>query len=633
MPKIEILEKDLTTPGVVSESTDIIYIPGFVDTAQEELYRKDVELNEDGTPKVGTDGKPMYKKTYIGLNYHEPKLFNSVAEFVSLCGKQPATFTTDQKYSDLSVVSKDGTVSCPFTSDSRDVSDIMFVSGEADPAYVMAKELLASGISVMYERMNPNVDGDVAVYIPSPSATKDDEVYYINSDGEYVQYADFEKAGQPAGSATRFVVGPTKRGKDSNIYCTLVNGEYVPVPDDWSDFDNLYKLLVADTIEVWNEETCVNYAYVDNSGESPRYFKYNMPGIVPSNAYVVMDKNDTVSIQTAYRELQSVFDTSNLEGIVDKGNYSIKYVTSGGYPTYEYDNGSLVVKMLNFAETRGDCMALIDHTDYLDRELNPAKVGSLYKSVNDSRGLFTDSGEYGAMFTPWATYNRITSDYKQVAYTKYGGTSMEKVEQRDELILSNTQLRAPGSFAYLMSLADSIKTNANWLAVAGVTRGKVRNLSADGMTTVIPNSVADAMQPRNNAVTVNAITNIAPYGYTIWGNRTLKPVEENLVATNFLNIRNLISDIKKTCYRVARKTTFEQNTDILWINFSSEIGKLLDRMKTGFGISGYKIVKDVEHEKAAEKATLCAKIIIYPTYAVEDFYITVVLKDDEVVVQ
>jgi phage tail sheath protein FI len=153
------------------------------------------------------------------------------------------------------------------------------------------------------------------------------------------------------------------------------------------------------------------------------------------------------------------------------------------------------------------------------------------------------------------------------------------------------------------------------------------------MTTVIPNSVADAMQPRNNAVTVNAITNIAPYGYTIWGNRTLKPVEENLVATNFLNIRNLISDIKKTCYRVARKTTFEQNTDILWINFSSEIGKLLDRMKTGFGISGYKIVKDVEHEKAAEKATLCAKIIIYPTYAVEDFYITVVLKDDEVVVQ
>jgi phage tail sheath protein FI len=141
------------------------------------------------------------------------------------------------------------------------------------------------------------------------------------------------------------------------------------------------------------------------------------------------------------------------------------------------------------------------------------------------------------------------------------------------------------------------------------------------------------MQPRSNSIAINAITNINPYGLTIWGNRTLKPVEENLVATNFLNIRNLISDIKKTCYRAARKATFEQDTDVLWINFKSDIAKLLDRMKSGYGISGYKIVRDYDHEKSAENATLCAKIVIYPTYAVEDFYITVILRDDEVTVQ
>ena len=33
MPKIEIVEYDLTSPGRNPESTDVAYIPGFVDVA------------------------------------------------------------------------------------------------------------------------------------------------------------------------------------------------------------------------------------------------------------------------------------------------------------------------------------------------------------------------------------------------------------------------------------------------------------------------------------------------------------------------------------------------------------------------------------------------------------------------
>jgi hypothetical protein len=627
MPKIEILEKDLTTPGVVSDSTDVVYVPGFVDTTQSSLSNSSGE--------------------FIGLRKNEPRLFTSVTEFISLCGKKPATFPEDQEY-------PVGTTESLFTEGSYDVSDVMFVKGQPDPGYIMAKELLASGISVVFERINSDPEVKVR-YVPKTDAlSKDNPSYlYTLSSGEeiYVKYTGQEMSGKPVNGKVKKInkVSVTKFAEGTTYY-TMVGdtegaldmvdkqlGEFLVAPkyESGKQYYTFSDVTDPSELEIWDSDTCVNFVAVvdDSEGAGYRFIRYNMPGIIPSNAYVEEQYDETISVESMYEGLSAVFDTSNIEGIVDKGNYSVKYITSGGYPTYEYDGGSLVVKMLNFAETRGDCVALIDHTDYLDRELNPTKDGSLFKSVNDSRGLFADSGEYGAMFTPWSTYNRITSDYEVETYKKYEGTSMEKEESRDVALASTTQLRAPGSFAYLMSLADSIKTNANWMAVAGVTRGKVRNLASDGMTTVIPNGVADAMQPRKNAVTINAITNISPYGYTIWGNRTLKPVEENLVATNFLNIRNLISDIKKTCYRVARKTTFEQNTDILWINFSSEIGKLLDRMKTGFGISGYKIVKDTEHEKAAERATLCAKIIIYPTYAVEDFYITVVLKDDEVVVQ
>ena len=39
------------------------------------------------------------------------------------------------------------------------------------------------------------------------------------------------------------------------------------------------------------------------------------------------------------------------------------------------------------------------------------------------------------------------------------------------------------------------------------------------------------------------------------------------------------------------------------INFKSKISATLDKMVSGFGISGYKIVRDTEHEKATEKAS------------------------------
>jgi hypothetical protein len=272
--------------------------------------------------------------------------------------------------------------------------------------------------------------------------------------------------------------------------------------------------------------------------------------------------------------------------------------------------------MIDLAVKRGDCVAFIDHTDHSDRDDNIDHKSSVYATVSDDQ-VFRANGEFATMFTPWASYNRVT------------------VDRDDEgAIIKSSSVRMPGSYAYFTALGDSIRTNANWLAIAGSARGVVLNLASNGMTTNIPNGAADSMQPRDG-VAVNAITNIKPYGYTIWGNRTLKNNGEkgNLTATSFLNVRNLISDVKKVAYKVARQLTFEQNNDILWVNFKALIAPTLDRMLSGYGISGYKIVRDTEHEKATEKATVCAKIILYPVYAVEDFYITIVLKDDEISVE
>lgn len=56
------------------------------------------------------------------------------------------------------------------------------------------------------------------------------------------------------------------------------------------------------------------------------------------------------------------------------------------------------------------------------------------------------------------------------------------------------------------------------------------------------------------------------------------------------------------------------------------ISSTLDKMISGAGISGYKIIKG----ETDEKAKLVAIIRLFPVYAVESFDITVVMADEEV---
>ena len=708
MPRIEIIEKDETSAGVYAEATDVVYIPGFVDTTQKCLQDS--------------------KGNYIGIEANVPTLFTSVKQFESLCGKSAAVFSEDQLYSDLIDIYNYDPLK-GFTNNAIPFHNTMFNAGDSDPSYIMAKEYLNAGLNVVYERVNSNEELQRLITAPKDwntnytnyytelpvvykslsefnvpplwyekvtpgtkirgkyyKVTLDNydpykvsefkEVTYSKDteaeDGIYKKIADFyfkvditkaelseDLAGNPI--YDEIALEGTEKGntewepnkywiKRDNEKIYLKKTEWDQLPSETKVYEDTYICftsvdgVMSDYITAMNINSYIFDALYSNDytgGDTIRdmdanpswvfYYKnlymkltYQMSPIpeqvsVPSfNDYPdgVYKYGDGINIKNMYNALEGIYSSSDLDGLADKGNYSIKYLTSGGYPVYEYNNNAIVAKMIDLAVKRGDCVAFIDHTDHSDRDDNIDHRGSVYATVVDDQ-IFKANGDFATMFTPWASYNRVTVD---------------RDDEGD--IIKSSSVRMPASYAYFTALGDSIRTNANWLAIAGSARGVVPNLSSNGMTTNIPNGAADKMQPRDG-VAVNAITNIKPYGYTIWGNRTLKNNGEkgNLTATSFLNIRNLISDVKKTTYRVARQLTFEQNNEILWINFKSLIAPTLDRMLSGYGISGYKIVRDTAHEKASEKATVCAKIILYPVYAVEDFYITVVLKDDEVSVE
>ena len=191
----------------------------------------------------------------------------------------------------------------------------------------------------------------------------------------------------------------------------------------------------------------------------------------------------------------------------------------------------------------------------------------------------------------------------------------------------------------MIALARSIRTNNNWLAIAGIARGQVPYLTSLYTAKRLSNSIAEKYQPRNAETSINAITNIKPYGLTIWGNRTMKNNEDasnggddGLTATSFLNIRNMVSDVKKIAYNAAKTLMFEQNSDVLWVNFCSMITPLLDQLMSGQGLSNYKIIKEklAKNGQKLPKAMLRATIKLWPIYAVEEFDITVELLDEDV---
>jgi len=128
---------------------------------------------------------------------------------------------------------------------------------------------------------------------------------------------------------------------------------------------------------------------------------------------------------------------------------------------------------------------------------------------------------------------------------------------------------------------------------------------------------------------INVIAKIRG-SYYLWGNRTAEelkdannPTDNDLVASHFLNIRQLCCTLKKQIYVACRQFTFDPNSDVLWNNFCNAIRPTLDRMKANQGIGDYKISK----VRTSKKATLQAQVRIVPIEAVEDFVINLYLED------
>lgn len=288
-----------------------------------------------------------------------------------------------------------------------------------------------------------------------------------------------------------------------------------------------------------------------------------------------------------------------------------KYTAAGsGKDTYNDMN-------LRQMPGRGDCVALIeaDENRYLGLTSKPEI--QIIDAVNEMTHINADNGKFCALTVP-SVYYKMAID-------------------KDKPNEFNNNVKFPGAFHYLACFINSLKLGfAEWYAAAGYTRG-VASYMIDHTSVKLGEIAINALEPRNYddpqedypKFACNVIANFRG-SYYLWGNRTAHPLGKrgsldtgDLVASSFLNIRQLCSTIKKQLYVACRSFTFDPNSDTLWVNFVNAIRPTLELMKADQGIRDYKVLK-VYTDK---KATLKAKIRIIPIEAVEDFDLEVSLED------
>ena len=350
----------------------------------------------------------------------------------------------------------------------------------------------------------------------------------------------------------------------------------------------------------WNGDDTKTYTYVFNC----------------TTAILTPDDTTTAVRPTG----QSTYAT-----IIDKWEYNVKFITTGGYPTIpNSENEStyqIMNNMLTVAAIRGDAVSLIDG-GYGENALD------LYKNIN--LGI-TDFEKY--TIEGGGTYFgiKLPEGRKHESTLKYGALISPSGIYKLYSSLVNYEIddiQLPGSFGYLSCLANTIGKlkEPNYIAIAGITRGYVYNLkSLDSETT---GAEADAVQERTkDLISLNPIVKVQNYGYCIWGNRTMFPNPlADLVASSFLNIRVLSADVKKIIYDACQKLTFETNSIELWLKFRTQIEPLLNKMISDGVLEKFEIAR----LETTKKATLAVYVKLYTIYAVEDFEITVGLTDSTV---
>ena len=242
-------------------------------------------------------------------------------------------------------------------------------------------------------------------------------------------------------------------------------------------------------------------------------------------------------------------------------------------PGLIYDFGAHKTQLdsiISLAETRGDCIAVVDVEQY------GATVS------NAVAGAQTLNSSYAATYWPWLQTQSGTGKNVWIP----------------------ASVVIPGVYAFTDGAA------APWFAPAGLTRGGIPNvIQAERKLT---RTQRDTLYNAN----VNPIATFPGAGISVFGQKTL---QKKSSALDRVNVRRLLIELKKFVGDVSRNLVFEQNTNATRNAFLTQVNPYLESVVQRQGLYAYRVVMDDSNNTAdvIDRNQLIGQIFIQPAKTVE----------------
>ena len=314
---------------------------------------------------------------------------------------------------------------------------------------------------------------------------------------------------------------------------------------------------------------------------------------------------------------QDPLRNSYIDGGTEKTNssfYSIKKAIDvvSDKDFIEYDlvtmpgvtNSSLNSSLINLCEDRADALAVVDvaggyvpPSGRKTSETDSDSLGSVTSTVSNLKTMGVNSS-YGCAFYPW-------------------------VKIRDNI--NDALLYVPPSVVALGTFSSSQRKSEVWFAPAGFTRGGLSEGSAGLPVVGVRQRLTSADRDKLYDANVNPIASFPAEGIVVFGQKTLQVTPS---ALDRINVRRLLIHVKKEISRISSTLLFEQNVQETWQRFLGEVEPFLDDIKSGLGLTDFKVVLDktTTTPDLVDRNILYAKIFLKPARAIEfialDFIIT-----------
>ena len=238
---------------------------------------------------------------------------------------------------------------------------------------------------------------------------------------------------------------------------------------------------------------------------------------------------------------------------------------------YEFGDHKIQLdSIISTAESRGDCIAVVDVQNYGATVANATGTAA---SLNSS---------YAATYWPW----------------------LQTLSATGKNVWIPASVVIPGVYAFTDGAA------APWFAPAGLTRGGLGDvIQAERKLT---RTQRDTLYNAN----VNPIATFPGSGISVFGQKTLQKKKS---ALDRVNVRRLLIDLKKFLGDVGKELVFEQNTIATRNSFLATVNPYLESVVQRQGLYAYRVVMDDSNNTndTIDRNQLIGQVLIQPAKTVE----------------